>query len=318
MEKITDPVLISLLKKYRQDLNSIWYNRQTTGRRITAPSFLEFWKKWLEQPAGGQTLCLQEDFPAYFQSSLDLYQRFYHLSPELLNADLNLLLRGAAVVPCRDPGLVHALVSALDQLLTLSPEAALFWVRAMAGLTEAFPDDLAWKNTGLVLAWLSGLVRYRESALALLMEDEQKIWQLLSRGEGSSISWQEFRANIWSVLPGFSPRIQGSSCYVEGFSGLGGRLSHPPLILGWDQTLQLCSGEQVYDCYIDAYGTDLVPVAGGEVPGEASLPGKLVTQIQSALPAHWPGAISSALRYGDTLFFTSSLSFHIFILAGLP
>ncbi len=316
MEKITDPLLVRLLQQNREEMNHLWANYTYLNRQADPDIFLEMWSDWLKHCGEINSLPPEEDFIIYYRLSLEMFIQYSFRNPVFLDRDIAHFLASILPFQKQDPAFLSGIRKVIDKLLVISLDSTQNWVMNMIGFSSAVSDKKLWQEVGLVQAWLAGMSQYRQEALYILETIPEAIWKQVCPGQSDRRIVEALKQDPWLGLPGYAPRFTTDTLILEGFRGYGGNFTAPPVIIGWEEGLLLRTGELYWICFADAYG--VVVVADGRQK-EALPPSDTHSGNPDFLadcPAEWPREISSSLNLDGAVWYTSPLSFHLFVQAG--
>ncbi len=326
MEKIS-AALVDFLKNERDTINRIW-NRDTMDHpQLSSVFFLEYWGRLVTGVYGDVSSFtdMGPSFELLFQHMLDYYRKQSIYYEGFFQEDLpGFIIHFGKAILIDSFAFLNSFQKVCAALNQYQPRHLREWIQSMQNCLLGDCPIIRFRETGLVLAWKSGLAAYRKTALSLLhsmsARDFGLIFGLELMNDALKQSHLEYlETDRWYRLEEEAPH-QGIRHFIKGnFQGFGGEFLAPPQFMKNEQGLLLYSGEDIYEVFMDAYGFQLVRK---QVPGDYKVCRDFTVsdhKIQLPqyktlpLPPEWPLYLNSAVIKEDACYFTSELSFHVYV-----
>ena len=211
----------------------------------------------------------------------------------------------------------RGVASLSNAVYNLESEAAdwRFWLKRMDEVAADCSDLDSWLRAGQVLAWVSGMAHYQESALSLAGAlPEQMMSSLIPR-------WDKVQSDPW--WPRRRQLGEVSQVYkVGGFVGFGGQFSKPPeVVAAGPERFLVSDGGSDWLLFCDGFGATIKRVRDFQLQ-ESEVPEVSVTQDGSL---KWDGEsyafpflepVSSFAASGQVVAVTSALSHCVYLFLG--
>ncbi len=334
MEEVIPGSLASVLERNRSRCNGLFESANREGAGIDPDSFLERFGK-----AVLPLYPRHEPSPDTVMSVYETLLRIESLGITGANTRYPLFQEPFDVILARFPrllsqygGVFIALVSGgLLSVMKQGGSTVSSWVGRISGIPSDTSDLDAFRRSGFIAAWLSGMAVYREEALAESAHIPPPVFgSLIGRGIADEVERDRIigllESNEWydpaNVVQGEAPvaRVAG------GFAGFGCEFVYKPRLYGDRDRILATDGLRTYRLYADCFGTSLVretEPAGLDYCGQADAGCTIADGTvayggwEFRLPDRMRVPVQDVVSHGRTVAFTSSVSHRIFVI-GFP
>lgn len=214
----------------------------------------------------------------------------------------------------------------LSHLNALDPGHPQEWLTIMSRVTGVLEGHAQLTQTGLVCAWMAGLAHYRESALRQLTTlPETVARKLLELPDVRDLKQylDELTKNRWLTVQSAANdnpvSTHGLKARVGSCTLLGGDLPAPPEVFAGDGQFFVRSGDLVWQLYVDAYGSSLLPCDPNDLKRHMSTnnQARIFSGLSQIPGLQDIGDISSTASLADTVALTSAETFAIIVLSAV-
>lgn len=338
MERVTSPLLISILKSHRNKLNALFaVHKQkypALSEEIFSKSLGEFLPPILEK--------LTDKSPARLEKTvLHIYAQLLTLCaknilgnpgkyPHFETTLKNLLHRFSFLLEAPEHAFFALLANALLHLSQLGTENLLLWQDILLRMPE-IKDLPTFQNYGFICGWLSGMAHFRPAALLQLDLISPQAFSALFKIEPNLITKdkQRFILNQMVKNPWLTPEdilnpAPATSLLVHhigNFSGLDGKFKAPPRVLNHQEELVVTDGESFFTLFADHYGQTLIKCPECAISTQSSGSPFGINQEGDLIYKNQPYSqrqkflfpLSSTAFYANTFCFTSPSSYRVFL-----
>lgn len=313
--------------RLRPELNSMYEFFRTVNREPDSCDILEVFCRTVVPLCGNGQVPADEIISGLFGEVLELAGRGFigrHGRSGAVEDELFRVILYHRELLSAHKGFMTMVFNALFNINVKNERSMKRWSDSM--LTGPRADNPAvFKKLGFVHAWMCGLSRYRDEALAVAGSFSD---DLLDSILGTAQMRGMDALSLYKDDPWFYPGHAAAGpvyLYADGHRALGGNFVDIPVVYARDGIIYAEDPQSVFRIYADFFGADIVhepeavPGCGrNSVSGNISFAGgKIITgEAEFALPRFCSGDVKSMASAGNTIAWTMKNSYKVYI-AGL-
>ncbi len=265
MVKLKSKKIIKILKENRKKLNAITALESFRNPDLKIEEFMNYFieiAEPLSECRKADEEKLENSVLALFEKILSLYSRGFFgntIKFPYLEVSFKKILTGFDNVFLDKPVLfISTIVNAVVKLSGQLGEKINSWVGCLLLFKEY--DLAAIKQIGFVLAWKSGIARYRKHALELCKNLKSEILCKIFNTDISAQIIQRMEKDPWYNPEEIEKKEKPELRLLGGFEGFNGKFVKPPNVFLCEGGIVVADGINCHLVYADIYGQELMQI----------------------------------------------------------